>query len=91
MVNLCHYSWVRSPGGIVDFVAAPPGTWYILPESHMQFSKTRKQHPWVLVREWSARTAFGHGCARTSQPSDDGIRHPHHDVFLNPRDSLVSV
>jgi hypothetical protein len=71
---------VRSLASIVDFVDAPAGTWYILPESHMHFSETREQHPWILVREWGARTAFGHGCVRTSQPGDDGIRHPRHQA-----------
>jgi hypothetical protein len=75
---------MRSPAGIPDPDPAPAGTWYMLPESHMQFSATRKQHPWVLVSEWSARTAFGHGCVRTSRACHDGIEHPRHEAGHEP-------
>ena len=56
----------------------PAGTWFILPERKMHFSDTRQEHPWILVKEWSTRTVFGHGCVRTSKPGDEGIEHQRH-------------
>ena len=75
---MCQYFYVRSLAGVVDLVAAPAGTWYVLYERDMKFSKTRETHPWVLALEWSPRTVFGHVCVRTSQRCDDGIHHSPH-------------
>lgn len=68
----------------LDLFPEPAGTWFILPERKMRFSDTRKEHPWILVRDWSARTAFGHGCVRTSKPGDEGIEHLRHQEGHEP-------
>lgn len=60
------------------FFGIPAGTWWVLLEADVQWSAVRQRHPWLLARDFSARTALAHAVPRSSRASSDSIEHPRH-------------